>query len=146
MLNHIWSLFTKAGSLWVAWINLNWLRGRSLWQVPIPQSCSWSWKKLLKIREVAKTFIRFQVGDGSRIFLLHDHWHPAGYLLESYGYRVLYDSGLSSIIKNKDWFWQGVRSDDLVAIQSRLPEITFGVSDLPLWKSSNGKYSCCHLG
>lgn len=86
--------------------------------------------------------------DGSRIFLWHDHWHPAGYLLESYGYRVLYDSGiskdarLSSIIKNKDWFWQGVRSDDLVAIQSRLPEITFGVSDLPLWKSSNGKYSC----
>jgi hypothetical protein len=31
MLNHIWSLFTKAGSLWVAWIEANWLKGRSLW-------------------------------------------------------------------------------------------------------------------
>jgi hypothetical protein len=101
---------------------LNWLKGRSLWQVPVPQSCSWSWKKLLKLREVAKTFIQFQVGDGSSIFLWHDHWHLAGYLLERYGYRVIYDYGLSknarlsSIIKNKDWFWQGARSDDLVAI------------------------------
>jgi len=59
-----------------------------------------------------------------------------------YDYGLSKDARLSSIIKNKDWFWQGVRSDDLVAIQSRLPEITFGVSDLPLWKSSNGKYLC----
>jgi hypothetical protein len=77
-------------------------------------------------------------------------WLPskAGYLLERYGYRVLYDSGLSkdaklsSIIKNQDWFWQGARSDDLVAIQSWLPEIIFGVSDMPIWKSSTGTYSC----
>jgi hypothetical protein len=59
-----------------------------------------------------------------------------------YDYGLSKDARLSSIIKNKDWFWQGVRSDDLVAIQSRLPEITFGVSDLPLWESSNGKYLC----
>jgi len=73
MLNHIWNLFAKAGSLWVAWIEANWLKGRSLWQLPIPKTCSWSWKKLLQLRDVAKTFLRFQVGDGSKIFLWHDH-------------------------------------------------------------------------
>jgi len=49
MLNHIWNLFTKAGSLWVAWIESNSLKGRSLLQVSIPVSCSWSWKKILKL-------------------------------------------------------------------------------------------------
>jgi hypothetical protein len=29
MLNHNWSLFTKAGSLWVARVKSTWLKGRS---------------------------------------------------------------------------------------------------------------------
>jgi hypothetical protein len=29
MLNHIWNLFSKAGSLWVAWTKANWLNGRN---------------------------------------------------------------------------------------------------------------------
>lgn len=112
--------------------------GRSLWQIPIPKSFSWSWKKILKLREVAKTSINFQVGDGSNIFLWHDHWHPIGYLLEKYGYRVIYDSGfskeakLSSILLNGDWFWPSARSDTLVEIQSKLPKITFGDFDRPV--------------
>jgi hypothetical protein len=53
MLNHIWSLFTRAGSLWVAWVETTWLKGRSFWHIPIPSTCSWSWKNLLKLREFA---------------------------------------------------------------------------------------------
>jgi len=40
-----------------------------VWQIPIPKSCSWSLKKILKFRDIAKKFIRFKVGDGSKIFL-----------------------------------------------------------------------------
>jgi hypothetical protein len=69
------------------------LKGKSLWQIPIPKSCSWSWKKLLKLRDIAKTIIHYQVGDGSKIFLWYDHWHPAGYLLDTYGFRLVYDFG-----------------------------------------------------
>jgi hypothetical protein len=29
MLNHIWSLFARAGSLWVAWVDSTWLKGKS---------------------------------------------------------------------------------------------------------------------
>jgi hypothetical protein len=35
MLRHIWNLFAEASSLWVAWVDENWLRGRSFWQIPI---------------------------------------------------------------------------------------------------------------
>jgi hypothetical protein len=61
--------FAQAGSIWVAWINDNWLRGRSFWQIPIPQSCSRSWNQILKLRELAKRMLRFKVGDGNKIFL-----------------------------------------------------------------------------
>jgi len=35
---------------------------------------------------------RFKVGDGSGIFLWCDNWHPAGHLLDKYGYRTVYDA------------------------------------------------------
>jgi hypothetical protein len=148
MLNHIWNLFEQAGSLWVAWVEDNWLKGKSFLQVSIPQYCSWSWKKTLKLREVAKSFIRFKVGDGSRIFLWYDNWHPAGCLLDKHGFWTIYDAGssagakLSSIIYDRDWFWPCARSESLVEIQSRLPEVDIGVEDLPIWNSRNGVYSC----
>lgn len=93
MLKHIWSLFTQAGSLWVAWMEKNWLKGKSFWNVSIPTSCSWSWKKILNLRDVAKQFLRFKVGDGSKIFLWLDSWHPNGRLLDTYGFRPVYDAG-----------------------------------------------------
>jgi len=54
-----------------------------------------SFGKFLKLRDLAKTFIRIQGRDGRSIFLWHDHWHPLGYLLDKFGFRVVYDSRLS---------------------------------------------------
>jgi hypothetical protein len=148
MMIHIWNLFARAGSLWVAWVEEMWLKGRSFWQIPIPHTCSWSWKKILKLRGDAKDFLSFKVGDGKKIFLWFDSWHPAGYLFDRYGYRTVYDAGrdigpkLSSIIRNGEWYWPSARSDNLVEIQSRLPEVVIGGDDLPVWKGSKGVYSC----
>jgi len=147
MLHHIWTLFVRSRSLWVAWVEKNLLKGNSFWQVSIPQNGSWSWKKLLKLRNVAKQFLSFKVGDGSKKNLWHDSWHPEGCLFDKFGYRVIYDAGrnirprVSSIIRDGEWFWPNARSEHLVLIQSRLHEIPIGGVDLPIWKSSSGKYS-----
>jgi hypothetical protein len=106
----------------VGWVEKNLLKGNSLWQVSIPQNGSWSWKKLLKFRNVAKQFLSFKVGDGSKIFLWHDSWHPEGCLFDNFGYRVIYDAGrnigprVSTIIKDGEWFWPNARSEHLVII------------------------------
>jgi hypothetical protein len=148
MMNHIWSLFARSGSLSVAWMENTWLKGRRFWQVPIPQNCSWSWKKLFQLRDAAKKFLSFKVGDGSKIFLWYDIWHLKGSLMEKYGFRTVYDAGCSigpklySIIRNGEWFWPSARSESLVEIQSRLPEVDIGDRDIPIWKSSKGVYSC----
>jgi hypothetical protein len=148
MLKHIWSLFAQAGSLWVAWVDKNWLKGRSFWEISIPKSCSWSWKQLLKLRDIAKEFLRFKVGDGTQIFLWLDCWHPDGYLMDRYGFRPVYDAGscidakLSSIIKRGEWHWPYARSDLLVHIQSQLSLVTIGLDDQVIWKAKNGVYNC----
>jgi hypothetical protein len=61
----------RSGSLWVAWVKEILLKGRSFWQVSLPQICSWSWRKLLKLRE-------------EHIHLWFDAWHPDGVLYEKY--------------------------------------------------------------
>jgi hypothetical protein len=97
-----------------------------------PRPCPWSWRKILKLRNLAKQFLKFKIGDGSKVFLWFDSWHPDGCLLDVYGFRVVYDAGsnleakVSSIIRDGEWFWNGSRSDKLVAIQSRLPEVSIG--------------------
>lgn len=78
MLRQVWTLFACALSIWVAWIQAYMLKGRSFWSVSIPQSCSWCWRKVLKLRFIAKNFIKFEVGDGKMIHL----WQDYGILLE----------------------------------------------------------------
>lgn len=55
-MRHIWNLFAREGSLWVAWIKEYMLKDKSFWLVKIPQVCSWSRRKLLKMCEVARKF------------------------------------------------------------------------------------------
>ncbi|XP_062153306.1 uncharacterized protein LOC133861533 [Alnus glutinosa] len=106
-------------------------------------------KKLLRLREVAKDFIWFKLGDGSQIFLWYDHWHPVRCLIDKFGFRAIYDAGsclgarLSSTIRNGDRFWPCARSDNIVKIQINLPEIEIEGIGLHIWNSRSGDIKRC---
>jgi hypothetical protein len=143
MLHHIWNLYVRAGSLWVAWVQAHLLKGKSFWQVKIPQVCSWSWRKLLKLRNLAKQFLLFKVGNGENIFLWLDSCHPDGILHDIYGYRVIYDAGsqlegnVSSVLVDGCWRWL------LVKIQNAWPMVDIGGVDFSTWNfSKKGVYNC----
>ncbi|XP_022741787.1 uncharacterized protein LOC111293244 [Durio zibethinus] len=53
VLQKIWSIIAKAGSLWITWIEAYELKGRSVWQAAAKQTSSWNWRKLLQIRQIA---------------------------------------------------------------------------------------------
>ena len=57
-IQHIWEMFTKAGSLWIAWIETYVLKGRSIWNISATQSSSWNWRKLLKLRPLARNLLK----------------------------------------------------------------------------------------
>jgi hypothetical protein len=103
---------------------------------------------LLNLRKLLKKFISFKVGEGTSISLWFDLWHPAGRLLDTYGFRIVYairrslDAQLSFVIKNGKWSWLPARSDTLVEIQNRLFDVYIGDRDIPVWSSKNWVYSC----
>ena len=112
IMKYIWSLFTKVGSLWVAWIHANLLKGKCFWTLKIPQEHTWSWRAILKLRDEVGKFIRFEVGDGKTIFFWHDLWHPAGVLIQRFGSHVIYDATsnpeakVDFVLKDKTWIWR----------------------------------------
>jgi hypothetical protein len=67
MLRHIWSIFARSDSIWAAWVTENFLERKSFSSEGIPQNCSWSWRKILKLRDTAKRFLKFEVGSGDNI-------------------------------------------------------------------------------
>jgi hypothetical protein len=147
IMRHIWVMFARSGSLCVAWVQAYLLKGKSFWNVFTPQNGSWCWRKLLKFRHLARGLIRFEVGTGENIHLWIDNWNPFGALVEKFGFRIVYDScsnleaKLSSVLKDGIWCWRPARSEDLVEIQTKLPEVHLGIVDSPVWTiSRSGVY------
>jgi hypothetical protein len=78
-----------------------------------------------------------------------DNWDPFGALVNRFGHRIIYDSNsqleakLDYVINQGNWCWCPARSDDLVAIQSKLPEVPIGEIDKPVWTIARlGSYVC----
>ena len=57
VMQNIWSIMVKAGSLWIAWIEAYVLKGRSFWEISASTSNSWNWRKLLQLRTWANRFV-----------------------------------------------------------------------------------------
>ena len=133
----------------MAWIHANLLKGKCFWIVRIPQEFTWNWRAVLKLRDEARKFIRFEVGDGKTIFLWHDLWHPAWVLVQRFGSHVIYDAvsnleaKMDSMLKDKTWIWRLARSDALVTIQCQLFLVELKDEDKALWQATKSrKFSC----
>ncbi|GJT89395.1 hypothetical protein Tco_1071112 [Tanacetum coccineum] len=74
MTTHIWNIVSNKESLWVQWIHMYKLKGRTLWDIRPKASMSWGWRKLLQLHDVVKPFLWKQVGNGLRTSLWYDTW------------------------------------------------------------------------
>ena len=153
-LKHIWNLFSPLKeSLWVKWVHTYLLKDKSFWTVKPPSQCSWYWKKLLKLRDIARPMLKHRIGNGCGTFLWYDDWHPLGPLLDRYGQRVVYDAAISlnakvsTIIDGQVWHWPMTNTLELMEIREQmqnvpLPSLT---CDSIRWvPSPNGRYSTTH--
>lgn len=90
----IWRMLA-GDSLWGKWVRINLLKGKSFWVVKSnPQVGSWMWRKMLKLREVAKRFYKKEIGNGRHSSFWYDHWSEKGVLSELLGDRGVIDLGI----------------------------------------------------
>lgn len=115
-------------TLWVKWSHEYIMKNRSIWKIKVPTDCSWTWRKLLKLRENVQPLIRYKVESGETVSLWYDNWHPQGPLIKKYGDRILYGSRLgdeataNQVIDNGDWHW---RNNNTITIQHFLNNTPF---------------------
>ncbi|XP_022855072.1 uncharacterized protein LOC111376347 [Olea europaea var. sylvestris] len=82
MLKHLWSLCTdSASSLWCS------------------GDCSWSWGKILGLRDIGRDKMKYSIGNGRHVSLWYDNWHPLGPLEKILGERIIRESRLSRLAK-----------------------------------------------
>ncbi|GLT48179.1 hypothetical protein SLA2020_218200 [Shorea laevis] len=145
ILRFIWLLFSKAGSIWVAWVQAYLIKGKSFWSLKIPGDTSWFWRKILSLRPTTRYLIKHMIGNGENTFLWFDFWHPTGPLLEVYGQKIVQDTAiplqakLSQVVQGNFWKWPPARSPELLQIQIALCGNLYpneAVEDSVIWLAS----------
>ncbi|XP_013639646.1 PREDICTED: uncharacterized mitochondrial protein AtMg00310-like [Brassica oleracea var. oleracea] len=77
-------------SLWGKWIKANMLKKKSFWEISVKtQLGSWMWKKMLKLRDVAKTFHIKAMGNGRHTSFWFDRWSELGALSDQLGGGII---------------------------------------------------------
>ena len=145
IMKHIWNVFYRKDSIWVAWVREVLLRQGSTWNARIPSRCSWSCRKILQLRDKVRPFIRHQVCNGTGTFLWHDFWNPLCPILPLFGERIIYDSAIhrnarvADIMDGSRWNWPVTVSADLVVLNNSCADYLLDINreDVISWTQSN---------
>ncbi|XP_058198487.1 uncharacterized protein LOC131314007 [Rhododendron vialii] len=113
-----------ADTLWIKWVHTYIIKDQCLWAMEVPCDASWTMRKLLGLRRLGQSLIKYQIGNGERTFLWWDNWHPLGLLYDRFGDRVVHNVGRSlrakvaSIVENGAWRWPRLRNHLIQTIVS----------------------------
>ncbi|XP_013725242.1 uncharacterized protein LOC106429043 [Brassica napus] len=143
----IWRMLSGV-SLWGSWIKMYLLKGKSFWQVKdTTQIGSWMWKKMLKMRDLAKRFYWKEVGNGRHISFWYDKWSGKGVMIDYIGERGIVDMGIIRNATVEDAVLnvrrrRRHRITELNAVEEELlllkDKLRINVEDISLWKRDSG--------
>ena len=92
----LWRLFSNRSSLWVKWIQCYLIRKGSFWSMKNSVNAgSWMLRKILKLRDLAKHYLRMEVHNGKDTSFWYDSWSPLGCLKDLLGERGTIGLGIT---------------------------------------------------
>ncbi|GJV29925.1 retrotransposon protein, putative, ty1-copia subclass [Tanacetum coccineum] len=148
MTTHIWNIVTNRDSLWVRWVHMYKLKGRTIWDIPVKADMSWGWRKLLQIREFVKPFFWKKLGNGKSTSLWFDRWNVKCPLINYLTPRDITNEGftlktcVADIVSNEGWLWPQswlLKAPNLATVE--VPKLLDMHVDLPQWRDSKGVMS-----
>ncbi|GAV80380.1 hypothetical protein CFOL_v3_23841 [Cephalotus follicularis] len=67
-----WDICRRKVSVWTNWCYVFLLKNKHFWATPITGACSWSWRNILRTREVMIRKVLYEVKDGNLFSLWFD--------------------------------------------------------------------------
>ncbi|KAJ0879197.1 putative reverse transcriptase zinc-binding domain-containing protein [Helianthus annuus] len=126
MVAHIWSLLSNRESLWVKWIHAYRIRERNFWDVPVKNNITWSWRKMLGLRQSIRNNIWVNIRDGVNTSVWFDKWEAM--------------CPLADVCINGEWVWPEAwftRFPGLIDLQ--VPELNANDHDRLVWCTNGGR-------
>ncbi|GJY37827.1 putative RNA-directed DNA polymerase [Tanacetum coccineum] len=148
MTTHIWNIVTNKESLWVKWVHMYKLKGRTIWDIPVRADMSWGWRKLLQIREVVKPFFWKILGNGKSTSLWFDRWNVQSPLIQYITPREITHEGynlktcVADMVTNEGWKWPHawlLKAPNINLIP--VPNLVDDRLDETQWRDTNGVFS-----
>ncbi|GJX51416.1 putative reverse transcriptase domain-containing protein [Tanacetum coccineum] len=145
MTTHIWNIVSNKESLWVRWIHTYKLRGRSFWDIPLKADISWGWRKILKLCDTVRPFIKTKIGDGSKTSVWFDSWCALSSLNRFLTPREITNEGfnmqskVADLVVNNAWIWPHtwlLKAPNIGTIPA--PNLVVHVPDVTRWCDANG--------
>lgn len=84
----LWKVVSRKKCLWNSWVQAVYLKGESVWNVEIKYNDPWSWRKMVKLKEILSRYVKVMVGDGRTTSLFYDNWLHIGSLSSHTNLRV----------------------------------------------------------
>ena len=146
VLKLIWRMLSGA-SLWGKWVESSLLKQRTFWEISEKsQIGSWMWRKMVKMRDVARSFHKKELGSGEATSFWFDDWSARGSIFTLLGERGIVDMGISreatvkeavSVTRRRRHRSQLLNNieSDLVIVKEKLRD---GVEDVHMWRRKTG--------
>ncbi|GJV95770.1 putative reverse transcriptase domain, reverse transcriptase zinc-binding domain protein [Tanacetum coccineum] len=148
MTTHIWNIVSNKESLWVRWIHMYKLKGRTIWDIPLKADMSWGWLKLLQLRDIVKPFFWTKLGNGNDTSLWYDTWCSHCPLIGYLSPRDIMREGfnlqncVADLVSQDGWMWPQswlLKAPDLGMVP--VPTLEESRSDVPQWRDLTSKCS-----
>ncbi|KAJ0711325.1 hypothetical protein HanOQP8_Chr09g0322591 [Helianthus annuus] len=147
ILSHIWSIINNRQTLWVQWIHTYKLKGTSFWEVQCCGNMSWSWRKILSIRNQVRPYIWKSVQSGKQTNAWSDNWCMCSPLRSFITPRSIVNAGFNlntTVAKlvgvDGQWRWPRAWHDIYpVLINVDTPQLLNDTDDRIRWKAIEGK-------
>ncbi|GJV01914.1 RNA-directed DNA polymerase, eukaryota, reverse transcriptase zinc-binding domain protein [Tanacetum coccineum] len=146
MAKHLWNIASNKDSIWVKWINIHKLKGRSFWDDGVLKGHSWVWAQLLDLRDRIKNYVNVRIGNGSSCNVWFDKWNSNGPLSKLIDHRTIVQFGFSlkdkvcDLIQNGIWSWpEEWEGRFSTVLDVPVPVINHNVDDKVYWVNKKGK-------
>lgn len=74
IVKHLWNIAANKDTLWVKWINVEKLKGRSICEVNQDSNSSIGWVNILRLREIVRKHVCYRIGNGKSVSAWFDKW------------------------------------------------------------------------